>query len=84
MSATTPISTTTATDSGHKKPPNYFDDNLRIALVLTPLNDQNLALAAQISVTDIIYYNMDTMPMTVEELQQIKVFPNKDMCTACI
>eukprot|EP01116_Phalansterium_solitarium_P004189 TRINITY_DN15101_c0_g1_i1.p1 TRINITY_DN15101_c0_g1~~TRINITY_DN15101_c0_g1_i1.p1 ORF type:complete len:358 (+),score=19.31 TRINITY_DN15101_c0_g1_i1:207-1280(+) len=65
-------------DKPHRKLPqrSYKDDDLRIALVLTPLNDNNLALAAQLSVTDIIYYNMDTMPTTVEELQKYKDWVN--------
>jgi mannonate dehydratase len=58
------------------KKKSYKDDDLRIALVLTPLNDINLQLASQISVTDFVYYNMDTMPMTVEELQKIKDWVN--------
>lgn len=33
------------------KKKSYKDDDLRIALVLTPLNDINLQLASQISVT---------------------------------
>jgi hypothetical protein len=32
----------------------------RIALVLTPLNEDNLLLAAQVGATDIVYYNMDS------------------------
>ena len=32
----------------------------RIALVLTPLNEENLLLAAQVGATDIVYYNMDS------------------------
>lgn len=51
---------------------SYHNDPLRIALVLTPFNDLNLQLASQISVTDIIYYDMNTMPTTAEELQKIK------------
>jgi D-mannonate dehydratase len=50
----------------------YRDDDLAISLVLTPFNDVNLALASQISVTDIIYYDMHTMPSSLEELQKIK------------
>jgi len=49
-----------------------MEDPIRIGMVLTPLNPVNLDLAKQITVTDIVYYNMDRMPETVEELQQIK------------
>jgi len=62
----------TKVSKGRRVHRDYKDDDLRVALVLTPLDDVNLQLAAQISVTDIIYYNMDTMPMTSKELQQIK------------
>lgn len=44
----------------------------RIASVLTPLDDKNLALAAQIGITDIIYYNMQEMLSTVEELVTLR------------
>jgi mannonate dehydratase len=46
-------------------------------MVLTPLNPLNLDLAKQISVTDVVYYNMDKMPETIEELQQIKSLVEK-------
>lgn len=44
----------------------------RIALVLTPLDEKNLRLACQIGVTDVVYYNMETMPETGKELQEVK------------
>ena len=45
---------------------------VRLALVCTPLNDTNLDLAKQISCDDIVYYNMDTMPLTVDSLTAVK------------
>eukprot|EP01126_Amoeba_proteus_P034580 TRINITY_DN344_c0_g2_i7.p1 TRINITY_DN344_c0_g2~~TRINITY_DN344_c0_g2_i7.p1 ORF type:complete len:148 (-),score=14.64 TRINITY_DN344_c0_g2_i7:14-457(-) len=33
-----------------------------IASVLTPFTDDNLLVAAQIGITDVVYYNMDFMP----------------------
>lgn len=44
--------------SGKRIRRNYHDDDLRIALVATPLNDQNLQLAAQISVTGEYHHPM--------------------------
>eukprot|EP01114_Cavostelium_apophysatum_P001394 TRINITY_DN11200_c0_g1_i1.p1 TRINITY_DN11200_c0_g1~~TRINITY_DN11200_c0_g1_i1.p1 ORF type:complete len:356 (+),score=57.93 TRINITY_DN11200_c0_g1_i1:99-1166(+) len=64
-------------NNGRRVHRNYHDDDLRIALVLTPFDEINLQLAAQISVTDIVYYNMDTMPLTVKELQEVKDQVNK-------
>ena len=46
----------------------------RISLVLNPLTDEALRLAAQIGVEDITYYNMDDMPHSVEELSQLKLW----------
>lgn len=46
---------------------------MRIGLVLTPLNDSNLRLAAQIGVTDVIYYDMNGMPSTYEELRRLRL-----------
>ena len=38
--------------------PRYaVSDRPRIALVVTPFNDANLRLAAQIGAEDIVYYN---------------------------
>lgn len=45
---------------------------MRIALVLTPFNDENLELAAQIGVDDIVYYDMNGIPDTAEELRAIR------------
>eukprot|EP00049_Salpingoeca_infusionum_P006975 m.113503 g.113503 ORF g.113503 m.113503 type:complete len:366 (-) comp13517_c0_seq1:210-1307(-) len=47
---------------------NYAGSAPRIASVLTPLDDENLQLAAQIGITDIVYYDMDKMPSTATEL----------------
>jgi mannonate dehydratase len=47
---------------------------MRIGLVLTPLNDANLRLAAQIGVTDVVYYDMHAMPSTYEELRRIRTW----------
>ncbi|EGD75984.1 mannonate dehydratase [Salpingoeca rosetta] len=51
---------------------NWTGATPRIASVLTPLNDKNLRLAAQIGVTDVVYYDMDAMPDTVEELVALR------------
>eukprot|EP00055_Hartaetosiga_balthica_P017719 m.121958 g.121958 ORF g.121958 m.121958 type:complete len:207 (+) comp9385_c2_seq4:66-686(+) len=51
---------------------NYDGETARIASVLTPLDDKNLRLAAQIGITDVVYYDMDTMPSTVNELVAIR------------
>ncbi len=63
---------------------DYSGPAPRISLVLTPLDEQNLGLAAQvrleicfrfifqIGVTDIVYYNMDEMPSTAEDLKRIR------------
>src|ERR1041385_4194466 len=45
---------------------------MRIALVLTPLNDSNLRLATQIGVTDVVYYDMKAMPSTAAELIRVR------------
>src|ERR1051325_9974355 len=45
---------------------------MRIGLVLTPLNDSNLRLAAQIGVIDVVYYDMNAMPSTYEDLRRIR------------
>ncbi|MGH9161246.1 MAG: mannonate dehydratase [Vicinamibacteraceae bacterium] len=45
---------------------------MRIGLVLTPLNDANLRLAAQVGVTDIVYYDMETMPFEFLELLHLR------------
>jgi len=45
---------------------------MRLGLVCTPLDDENLRLAKQISVEDIVYYNMSEMPNTVETLTAVK------------
>mmetsp|Transcript_17277 Transcript_17277/g.45041 ORF Transcript_17277/g.45041 Transcript_17277/m.45041 type:complete len:377 (-) Transcript_17277:59-1189(-) len=47
----------------------YSGPSPRIALVLTPLNDDNLMLAAQVGATDVVYYNMDSMPDSAVELK---------------
>ena len=44
---------------------------MRIGLVLTPLHESNLRLAAQIGVTDVVYYDMNGMPSTYEELRRL-------------
>jgi mannonate dehydratase len=45
---------------------------MRIGLVLTPLNESNLRLSAQIGVTDVVYYDMKTMPSMAGELTRIR------------
>lgn len=45
---------------------------MRLGLVCTPLNDENLRLAKQISCEDVVYYNMSEMPNTVETLTTVK------------
>eukprot|EP00041_Stephanoeca_diplocostata_P005017 m.54672 g.54672 ORF g.54672 m.54672 type:complete len:74 (-) comp15520_c0_seq9:3192-3413(-) len=51
---------------------SYSGDTPRIALVLTPLDDKNLRLAAQIGATDVVYYNMNEMPTTAEALTDVR------------
>jgi len=46
---------------------------MRLAVVCTPLEETNLALARQISCQDIVYYNMDSMPVTVDALNKIRI-----------
>ena len=45
---------------------------MRIALVLTPFNEENLQLAAQLGVDDIVYYNMLSMPDHPAELRRLR------------
>ena len=45
---------------------------MRLGMVCTPLDEANLRLAKQISVEDIVYYNMNQMPNTVETLVAVK------------
>jgi mannonate dehydratase len=45
---------------------------MKIGLVVTPFNEMNLQLAAQIGAEEIVYYNMNGMPSTVEELLATK------------
>ncbi len=45
---------------------------MRIGLVVTPFIAPNLQLAAQIGVEEIVYYDMNTMPSTVEGLLEKK------------
>ena len=47
---------------------------MRIGLVLTPLNESNLRLAAQIGVTDVVYYDMKAMPSTCDELRRVRSY----------
>eukprot|EP00757_Euglenozoa_sp_SAG-D1_P025665 gene25665-11372_t len=47
-------------------------NKIKLALVCTPLNNENLDLAKQISCDEIVYYDMDTMPLTVEALTEVK------------
>ncbi len=62
---------------------DYHGSAPRISLVLTPLDDTNLALAAQVAretlcltkqigVTDVVYYNMDEMPSTATALRAVR------------
>lgn len=43
--------------------------NARIGLVVMPMSDRYLRRAAQIGVSDVVYYDMQTMPQTAEELR---------------
>ena len=45
---------------------------MRIGLVLSPMSETNLKLAAQIGASDVVYYDMDGMPDTYEELARHK------------
>ena len=45
---------------------------MRIALVLTPFNDTNLHLAAQVGTEDIVHYDMNGMPGTLAEFRAIR------------
>jgi len=45
---------------------------MRIALVLTPFSDENLRLAAQLGVDDIVHYDMNGMPSSVEALLAVR------------
>lgn len=45
---------------------------MSIALVLTPLNERNLQLAAQISVDEIVYYTMGGMSESMAELRDLR------------
>jgi mannonate dehydratase len=45
---------------------------MRIALVLTPHNEANLRLAAQVGVDDIVYYDMNGMPESVEAMLAVR------------
>eukprot|EP00045_Choanoeca_perplexa_P007407 m.66684 g.66684 ORF g.66684 m.66684 type:complete len:229 (-) comp14064_c0_seq11:1489-2175(-) len=51
---------------------NWQGSTPRIASVLTPFNDENMRLAAQIGITDVVYYDMDTMPSSGAELKQLR------------
>lgn len=50
----------------------YTGNVPRIASVLTPLDDDNLALVSQIGVTDVVSYDMGTMPSTGAELLAVR------------
>lgn len=45
---------------------------MRIGLALEPLSDTNLRLAKQIGATDVVYYDMTTMPMRFQDLLQVR------------
>ncbi|MFA5057268.1 MAG: mannonate dehydratase [Opitutaceae bacterium] len=45
---------------------------MRIALVITPFNDSNLQLAAQLGVEEIVGYDMNGMPDSVEALAGLR------------
>ena len=45
---------------------------MRIALVVTPFSDENIQLAAQLGVDDIVYYDMNGMPQAVKDLVAVR------------
>lgn len=45
---------------------------MRIGLALQPPSDHNLKLAAQIGATDVVYYDMTTMPSNADELRDAR------------
>lgn len=46
---------------------------MRIALVLTPLNDTHLRLAAQIGVEEIVYYDMNGLHLDAPTLRELRI-----------
>lgn len=45
---------------------------MKIALVLTPFNEENLQLAAQIGADEIVHYDMNGMPASVEAILAVR------------
>src|SRR5687768_14782104 len=45
---------------------------MKIALVLTPFNEENLQLAAQLGVDEIVHYDMNGMPATAEAILAVR------------
>lgn len=43
---------------------------MRVAMAIVPPSDLNLAVARQIGVEELVYYDMATMPLTLEELKR--------------
>jgi hypothetical protein len=45
---------------------------MKIALVVTPFSDENLQIAAQLGVEEIVHYDMNGMPASIQEFLAIR------------